>query len=277
MRFNLLGPMEIIADDGRRCALTASKLAQVLALLLLKSNEITGIDLLVQELWGDEPPKSALTTLQTYVYHARRMFVREGLIPKSRVLLLTRPRGYAIEVEPDEVDIKVFERLVKQGRAELDDGHAEQAAARLREALDLWRGPALASITIGNVLQAHVTHLDELRIRAIELRIEAEKRLGRHRELLPELRSLVVAYPLNEWFHGQLITALYRSGRRAEALQAYQDLRRILRDELGIEPAAEVQRLQQEVLNPRVDNRAGPVNRFATQLDVAPRRQAHVL
>jgi DNA-binding SARP family transcriptional activator len=255
MRFKLLGPLEIVMDDESTVILSASKLGQVLGLLLIRSNEIVSVDSLLQELWGDEPPRSALTTLQTYVYHARRMFAREGFAA-TRTLLVTRPRGYLIEVEPDEVDAKVFERLVKQGRALLDESRTEEASDRLRTALDMWRGPALASISVGEVLQAHVAHLGELRIRAVELRIQAEKQLGRHRELIPELRSLVVAYPLNEWFHGQLINALYRSGRRAEALQAYQNLRRILKEELGVEPTAEIQRLQQEVLNPGPERRA---------------------
>ena len=250
MRFNLLGPLEIVLDDESTVILSASKLGQVLGLLLIRSNEIVSVESLLQELWGDEPPRSALTTLQTYVYHARRMFAREGFGGPSRTLLVTRPRGYLIEVEPDEVDVKVFERLVKQGRALLDESRTEEASDRLRAALDMWRGPALASISVGEVLEAHVAHLGELRIRAVEMRIQAEKQLGRHRELIPELRSLVVDYPLNEYFHGQLINALNRSGRRAEALQAYQNLRRVLKEELGVEPTADVQRLQQEVLNP---------------------------
>jgi DNA-binding SARP family transcriptional activator len=283
MRFKLLGPLEIAMDDESTVILSASKLGQVLGLLLIRSNEIVSVDSLLQELWGDEPPRSALTTLQTYVYHARRMFAREGFAA-TRTLLVTRPRGYLIEVEPDEVDAKVFERLIKQGRALLDESRTEEASDRLRTALDMWRGPALASISVGEVLQAHVAHLGELRIRAVELRIQAEKQLGRHRELIPELRSLVVAYPLNEWFHGQLINALYRAGRRAEALQAYQSLRRILKEELGVEPTAEIQRLQQEVLNPGPERRSrnhvntrGDVNTFGDPaFGLAPRHSYEV-
>lgn len=216
--------------------------------LLLVRDEITSVDLLIQELWGDEPPRSALTTLQTYIYHARRMFDQEGFAVEGRNLLVTCPPGYQLLVDPSEVDVKVFERLVHQGRDLLDQGKPETATVRLKEALDLWHGPALANITAGDVLKGYVTHLDEMRIRALELRIEAEKKLGRTRELIPELRALVTAYPLNEWFHGQLIDALFLSGRRAEALRAYQDLRKILDEQLGIEPTPELQLLQLQVL-----------------------------
>jgi DNA-binding SARP family transcriptional activator len=151
-------------------------------------------------------------------------------------------------VAPDQLDAHVFERLVAEGRTLLADGQFEAAAQGLRGALSLWRGPALANITPGRLLEGHVAHLEELRIRAIELRIQAESALGRHRELIPDLRALVAAHPLNEWLHGRLIDALYRAGRRGEALLAYQNLRATLNEELGLEPSAELQRLQRQVL-----------------------------
>ncbi|MEV4659274.1 AfsR/SARP family transcriptional regulator [Micromonospora sp. NPDC049301] len=249
MRFKLLGPLEIVADSGKACTLSTPKVCQVLALLLIRPNEIVSVSSLVEELWADAPPRSAVTTLQTYVYHARRIFARQELAPPGRTLLVTRPPGYLIDVAEDEVDAAVFVRLTKQGRTLLDEGRLEEASRVLREALDLWGGAALANITAGTVLRGQITHLEELKIRAIELRMEAEQRLGRYRELIPELRALVNAYPLNEWFHAQLITALNRSGRRAEALQAYHDLRRILDEELGVLPTPEIQQLQFELLN----------------------------
>ncbi|SBT66113.1 DNA-binding transcriptional activator of the SARP family [Micromonospora sediminicola] len=249
VRFNLLGPLEIVADNGRAATLSTPKVCQVLALLLIRPNEIVSVGALVEELWADHPPRSAVTTLQTYVYHARRIFAQQELVRPDRELLVTRPPGYLVDVTEDEVDAAVFIRLTRRGRTLLDDGRLEEASRVLREALDLWRGAALANVSAGTVLRGQITHLEELKIRAIELRMEAEQRLGRHRELIPELRALVCAYPLNEWFHAQLITALNRSGRRAEALQAYHDLRRILDEELGVLPTPEVQQLQLELLN----------------------------
>ncbi|MFF4160579.1 BTAD domain-containing putative transcriptional regulator [Streptomyces sp. NPDC001678] len=250
MRFNLIGPFEIVADDGRTYVPSTPKVCQALALLLTRPNEIVTADSLIQELWGQKPPRSALTTLQTYIYHARRMFVGEELAAAGRTLLATRAPGYVIQVDDTEVDIKIFEQLIARGHSELQDGDPESAVHHLNQALGLWRGPVLSSIPSGDLLAGSIAHLDELRIRALELRIEGQTRLGRQRESIPELRLLVHAYPLNEWFHGQLISALHGSGRRAEALQAYQNLYRILNDELGLEPSPELQRLQREVLNP---------------------------
>jgi DNA-binding SARP family transcriptional activator len=246
--------MEVITDDGRLVELTTPKVCIVLALLLLRSNEVVGVDSLVQELWGANPPRSALTTLQTYVYHGRRIFDREGLGSTSRPLLVTRPPGYLMQVAEGEVDVAEFEWLAKQGRVMLNEGRPQDAVHRLRQALRLWRGPALANIPGGDILKGHATHLEECKIRIIELCIEGEQRLGHHRELVSELRALVAAYPLNEWFHGQLIQALNYCGRRAEALQVYQNLQRILDDELGLKPTPEIQRLQYELLNAGYDS-----------------------
>ncbi|UGY92994.1 AfsR/SARP family transcriptional regulator [Streptomyces gobiensis] len=250
MRFNLIGPFEIITDEGRAYTPRTPKVCQLLALLLTRPNEIVMIDSLIRELWGCNPPRSALTTLQTYVYHSRKMFANEGLTSPERELLLTRPPGYLIRVDAEELDTQIFERLIRQGRDHLANGEPELAAKRLRDALALWRGPALANISAGEILMARISYLEELRIRAVELRIEADKQLGRHRELIPELRSLVKEYPFNEWFHGQLIDMLNTAGRRAEALQAYQNLRKTLHDELGLEPSTALQQLQYEVLSP---------------------------
>jgi DNA-binding SARP family transcriptional activator len=250
MRFNLIGPFEIVADDGRTHRPGTPKVCQTLALLLTRPNEIITAEALIQELWGERPPRSAVTTLQTYIYHARRMFVNEGLAAPERSVIVTTPPGYVIQVDDSEVDIQVFERLVSTARNQLTAGEAAAALRTAEEALRLWRGPVLANFLAGDVLTGHIAHLEELRIRAYEIRIEAEDRLGQHRESIPELRRLINEYPLNEWFHSQLIAALGATGRRAEALQAYQNVRRILADELGLEPSLELKRLQVRLLNP---------------------------
>lgn len=250
MRFSLLGSFEITSDDGKPCTLRSPKVRQVLALLLARANEIVPVDALIQELWGDSPPRSALTTLQTYVYHARKAFAQEGLATADRPLLVTSPPGYRMEMEDGEVDVAVFEEHVRQARTALREGNDESAVRLLNDALGLWRGSVLADLLTGDVLTSHIAYLEEVRLRAVELRIEAGIRLGHRRELVPELYSLVKEHPLNEWFHGQLISILSLSGRRGEALEAYRNLRDLLNDELGLDPSPELQRLQQEVLNP---------------------------
>ncbi|MBF6328251.1 AfsR/SARP family transcriptional regulator [Nocardia transvalensis] len=247
MKYKLLGSVEILDGSGVPFRPTAAKICQVLGLLLIR-DEVTSVDLIIRELWGDDPPRSAMTTLQTYIYHARKMFEQKGMADSENELLVTQPPGYALRVKTEDIDAKVFEGLVADARSLLLKNRPEEASRRLTQALDLWRGPALANITPGDVLRGHITYLDELKIMALELRIEAEKARGRARELIPELRSLVAAYPLNEWFHRELIQGLFAAGRRAESLAAYQNLTAVLREELGVEPAPELQRLRHQII-----------------------------
>lgn len=246
-QFKLLGGLEIINDD-RGCAPTAPKVRQVLALLLLCSNQVVNLALLIQELWDERPPRSAVTTTQTYIYQVRRLIAEEKLDEPGKELLVTKASGYVLQAAPEQLDANVFRWLVRDGKKYLEGGQPAEASRVLRQALDLWRGAALADVTCGRILAPHAVLLEEQRLRALELRIEADLQLGLHRELIAELKSLAAENPLNEWFHGQLITALSHVGRRSEALQAYQTLRTVLDDELGLEPAAELQRLQLEVL-----------------------------
>jgi DNA-binding SARP family transcriptional activator len=236
----------------------------VLALLLLNANRVVQMESLIVELWGGDSPRSAVTTVQTYIYHLRRLFETERLNPPERPLLLTKQPGYLFQIDAGQLDAEVFERLVRQGRTHLERSQPEEAAALLEQALALWTGPALVDVPSGSVLQAHAIHLEERRINALELRIEADIRLGRCRELVAELRSLVRAHPLHEWFHGQLIQVLASSGRRSEALQAYQSLRSLLRDELGVDPSPAIQRLQHQLLSTGAEHaprgeRGGPL------------------
>ncbi|MEE1757455.1 AfsR/SARP family transcriptional regulator [Streptomyces sp. SP18CS02] len=249
MQFNLIGPFEIITDDGREYAPNAPKIGQMLALLALKPRETVATDVLIRELWGQDPPRSALRTLQTHVYHARKMLADENVTAPDRNLLVTRAPGYEVRVNDDEVDVSSFERFIRRAQWEFTEGAFERAGEHLRRALELWRGPVLSNVPIGPVLAGRIARVEELRIRALELRVETENRLGRQRELLPDLRTLVSEYPLHEWFHGQLIWALHQSGRRGEALQAYRNLYRILKKELGLEPSPDLRRLQAEILN----------------------------
>ncbi|MFI1393991.1 BTAD domain-containing putative transcriptional regulator [Streptomyces sp. NPDC020681] len=270
MQISLLGPFEIATDDGRTFAPNAPKLCQLLAVLALQPREAVATGTLIRELWGDDAPAGAARTLQTHIYHARRMLSDLQVATSDRQLLATQAPGYRVDVEDEEVDVCRFERLVQRAQWELTEGDPQRAAGELKQAMSLWRGPALSNVPAGDVLVGQVARLEELKIRALELRAETELRLGRHREFLPELRSLVNSHPLHEWLHGQLITALHRSGRRAEALQAYQNLYRILKRELGLVPSVELQRLQAQILSSaspephlplrlRIEGRAGTV------------------
>ncbi|MDT3399934.1 AfsR/SARP family transcriptional regulator [Streptomyces sp. B1866] len=249
VRFNLIGPFEIVTADGTTHRPSTPKVCQTLALLLTRPGEVVTTDTLVRELWGQRPPRSALTTLPTYVHHARRLLAAAE--PAASALLATRSPGYVIQAAADDIDTAVFERLVDHGRQDLRTGHPHRATRHLQQALALRRGPALSNIPTGDILTGRAARLEELHLRALELRIEAEARLGRQRESIPELRLLVHDYPLNEWFHGQLISALRHAGRRAEALQAYGALERLLHAELGLDPSPEIRRIRDELLADR--------------------------
>ncbi|MCP2164102.1 AfsR/SARP family transcriptional regulator [Goodfellowiella coeruleoviolacea] len=247
IRFSVLGSLELQTPQGAYVP-RGPKVRKVFALLLLRANQIVDVDTLTDELWDENPPRTVITTVRTHVYHLRKMLDRESRVSTVAQLLTTQPTGYLLRTAPDQLDATVFARLVDQARVLLAQEHVTEASHLLRKALGLWRGPALANVAAGRVLGRHVLHLNELRTRALELRIETDMLLGRHRELVAELRGLLAAHPLNEWFHAHLIRALHRSGRRGEALAAFQDLRALLDRELGLEPSPELHRLQHEIL-----------------------------
>ncbi|GAA4041232.1 AfsR/SARP family transcriptional regulator [Streptomyces shaanxiensis] len=270
MQISLLGPFEIVTDDNRTFAPNAPKLCQILTVTALQPREAVATGTLIRELWGEDAPAAATRTLQTHVYHARRMLSDMQVTAPGRQLLATQAPGYRIDVKDEEVDASRFERFVQRAQRKLVEGELHRAAEDLKQAMSLWRGPVFSNVPAGDVLVGEAARLEELKIRALELRAETELRLGRHREFLPELRSLVNSHPLHEWLHGQLITALHRAGRRAEALQAYQNLYRILKRELGLAPSVELQRLQAQILSAagpeaplplrlRIDHRPGTV------------------
>jgi DNA-binding SARP family transcriptional activator len=211
-------------------------------------NQIVDIDTFATELWGGAPPRTAVTTIRTHVYHLRRMLESESGMPGAGDALHTDSPGYRLCLEPEQLDTTRFTRLVAAGRGQLHAGRPEEAARTLQSALDLWCQPALANVSPGRVLSLHLIELNELRTRAHELRIEADLALGRHRELVAELRGLVAANPLNEWLQTQLIDSLRRSGRRDEALAAFRNFRQVLHEELGVEPSPELQQLHRDIL-----------------------------
>ena len=190
-----------------------------------------------------------MTTLQTYVYQLRKAMSRNFPGELSGECLATRPPGYVLRVPEERIDSVCFERFIHAGRTLFYDGHPLEARVKLNSALALWRGEAMANVQRGQRLQAHAVGLEELRIEGLQLRIAAEMRLGRQRECISELRTIVANYPLNEWFHAQLMCALTIVGRRGEALAAYRDLRRVLGEELGLDPSPELQRFHMEILS----------------------------
>jgi DNA-binding SARP family transcriptional activator len=194
------------------------------------------------------PPRSAMTTAQTYIYQLRKSLRAELGVERPEQLIATCPPGYILRIEKDQLDANVFQQLTLEGREFFSAGRIPEAAERLHEALSMWHGPALANVTPGRVLQGYVAQLEELKTSVLEMRINADMQLGRHRYLISELSSLVAAHPLNEWMHAQLMRALGRSGRRGDALNAYQRARQILNRELGLEPSHELRQVQQEVL-----------------------------
>ena len=233
--FRILGPFEV-AQEGRTLDLPAGKPRALLALLLLRRGEVVSVDALVDELWGESPPQTAAKNVQGYVARLRRT-LGDGA-------LTTRAPGYALQLEDGALDAARFQSLVEQAR------HEEPAAAsdRLREALGLWRGPPLADLAYESFAQDEIRRLEDLRLAALEDRIAADLALGRHEDVLPELESLVAAHPLRERLQGQLLVALYRCGRQAEALEAYRAARRRFVDELGVEPGPELQALERKIL-----------------------------
>jgi DNA-binding SARP family transcriptional activator len=239
MEFRILGPLEAW-DQGREVSLGGPKPRALLAALLLHPNEVVPTDRLIDELWGEDSPEDAAAALRVNVSRLRKALPHD--------VLTTRSPGYLLQVEPEALDLHRFERLVEEGRGLLVRGLAADASARLCDALALWRGPVLADFAYESFAQAAIARLEEIRLAAVELRIDADLALGRHHELVGELEAHVAEHPLRERLRRYLMTALYRTGRQAEALDAYQDARRALVDGLGIEPSTELQKLERAIL-----------------------------
>jgi DNA-binding SARP family transcriptional activator/DNA-binding beta-propeller fold protein YncE len=243
MEYRILGPLEV-AEDDREIALGRGRQRSLLVLLLLHANEVVSSERLIDELWGDAPPPTAAKTVQVYVSQLRKS-LRNG---DAEGPLLTRGSGYVLRIAPGELDLHRFERALADGRRALDADTPDEAAEALREGLALWRGPPLADFAYEPFAQAEIARLEELRLAAIEQRVEADLELGRHAELVGELETLVAEHPLREGLRGQLMLALYRCDRQAEALEAYRRGRHLLIEELGIEPSSSLRELHEQIL-----------------------------
>ncbi len=239
IEFRILGPVEAVGDDGP-LPLGAPKQRALLALLLLNANTVVSRDRLVDALWGDEPPRSAVSSLQVYVHGLRRALGAERIERHGT--------GYRLPLDPAELDLGRFERLVEQATAALASGRAADAAEDLRRALTFWIGAPLADLAGEPVHETEATQLEERGLRAIELLHDAELALGRHDELVPELERLIATEPYRERFREQHALALYRAGRQTDALAACRAARKLLVEELGVDPGPELQKLERRIL-----------------------------
>lgn len=286
MDFRILGPLQVIDDQGREVPLASNKQRALLAILLLHANELVTTDRLIDDLWGQDPPASAAKALQVHISRLRRALENgRGTGDRS---LMTQPAGYLLRTRPGELDLDRFEDAVSAAASALAAGDPSRAARQLNDALALWRGEPLADLAYEPFADSAVARLQALRLAATEQRIDARLALGRHAEVVPELQALVREHPYREQLRAKLMLALYRAGRQADALAAYRDARHVLIDELGIEPGAELRELEQSILaqDPALaaPPRTSPARAETAQRDTGPvveaatpeRRRAHV-
>ncbi|MEV0637562.1 AfsR/SARP family transcriptional regulator [Streptomyces sp. NPDC050619] len=249
MQISLLGPLSVTLN-GTDVTPTAPKPRRILALLAASANQVVRNEQLIEEVWEDRPPCSVATTLQTYIYQLRKSLrlTAGPALGQAPEELRTYTGGYMLTLPPQDLDSLRFEERAQQGRAQLSVGEVDRAAHTLREALQLWRGPAMVDMNPGPVLVSEALRLEELRKSVLELRIAVDLRLGYHHELLAELIKLAASQPTHEGFQAKLMIALYRAGRRSEALQVYHQTRESLVKELGVDPCGMLQRLHHAIL-----------------------------
>jgi DNA-binding SARP family transcriptional activator len=241
MRFNLLGTLEVVAEPAQRLRIARPRARQLLAVLLLTKDRSVSAEFLADAVWGEDAPRSRLGNLRTHVYLLRRQ-------PALAERLCREDGGYVLDVRPGELDLEEFRALAAQGQRALSDGDLPDAERLLRRAVALWRLPELRDVPATQALVADTVQLSNERVRAYEQLTDAVLRQGRGRELLPELEAGVRVNPLNERAWEQLILALYESGRRAEAIQAFNRARAVLASEYGIDPGARLRRVFERVL-----------------------------
>jgi DNA-binding SARP family transcriptional activator/DNA-binding beta-propeller fold protein YncE len=258
VEFRLLGPFDVISN-GRSVRLGGPKQRALLAILAINANEVVPADRLIEQLWPDDVPESAANTLQGYVSRLRKVLAPNGSTSTQPTIAFRAP-GYVLTTSLEQIDVRRFEHLLREAEAVAASGDALRAALLLREALGLWRGAALADFVYEEFARSEIMRLEELRLKALEERIDADLVCGRHASLVPELEALVLEHPLRERLRAQLMLALYRSGRQRDALAAYGDGRRVMQEELGIEPTRSLSELERAILqqDPSLDLPAPP-------------------
>ena len=245
MRYDLLGPLRVVGDAGESASIGAQKIETLLAVLLVRAGQVVTTDQLMAEIWVDRVPLRATAGLHVYVSQLRKFLKRcdPGASP-----VVTRPPGYLLQMGLDEAVHESFARLVDWGREHVRERRFEQASRCFEDALALWRGPVLGDLSLGPIVEGFVTWLTEMRLECTEMLVDTQLELGRHRELVGRLYALTVEHPLREAFWRQLMLALYRSDRQADALEVYQSVRQTINDELGLEPCRALQNLQRAIL-----------------------------
>jgi DNA-binding SARP family transcriptional activator len=245
LEFRILGPLEVWRE-GRPVKLGGGRQRGLLAALLLDANEVVPTERLIEELYGGDPAGTAANALQALVSRLRRLL--EPGVDAGEAVVVTRSPGYLLRVEPQQVDLARFERLAAEGRDALAAADPRRSSELLREALALWRGPPLADLPLLECFQTEVRRLEELRLQALMDRIDGDLAAGHRGELVPEVEALVAANPLQERLRGQLMLALYRAGRQADALAVYRETSELLREDLGLEPSKALQQLERAIL-----------------------------
>ncbi|WP_326740980.1 AfsR/SARP family transcriptional regulator [Streptomyces sp. NBC_01022] len=246
MEMGVLGPLSLFSN-GVNLAPGAPKPRQLLAFLMLNANQMVRASECIKELWDSSPPKSSMSTLQTYVLQVRQALRGTSPANDRTQSLVTRNHGYQLKIPLHAFDRFRFESLTRRGQEAATKGDFEEASEQFSGALALWRGPALVDVQTGPLSTTHLVELEETRKCVLERRIEADLRLGRHRELRDELGALAVLHPTHENIHAQYMLALHRSGERTRALAVHHGLSRMLRDALGIEPTPRMQRLYEAI------------------------------
>lgn len=264
MEFHILGPLKVI-HEGRSLPLRGSRERAVLALLLSDANHVVSVERIAEDLWSGNPPEGAVPAVRVFVSR-----LRKALRPAGTDVIVTEPPGYVARVPPESLDSARFEGLLAEGREHRRRGDHLRAARVLSEALGLWRGAALGDVAEGPFARAEAARLDELRATTLEERIDADLACGRHLELVAELQALTRSQPLRERLWGQRMVALYRSGRQAEALRAYQEVRQILGRELGLEPSPALSRLEGAILRHEPNLELPPASDGRVAAETAP-------
>lgn len=243
LKYQVLGPLKI-TDCGTNIAIGPTRLERVMAILILRANQIVSINQLITEIWGKEPPARAKEAVHVYVSQLRKkLSAQNGVSP-----IVTRPPGYFLVADDESIDFRRFQRLAAEGRSHQTAGRLENALASFDKALDLWRATSLSAIYDGPAASGDVTALDEVRLECIEMRIEAGLLLKQHRSLIGPLYALIAEYPLCEVFYAQLMRSLFLSQRRGDALSVYQMAWEVLDRELGLEPGEKLQEVHRFVL-----------------------------
>jgi DNA-binding SARP family transcriptional activator len=257
MEIRILGPLEA-KRNGTSIAPTARKPRQVFSLLAVCAGQLVTVPALVEELWGMDPPRSAIQLVQTYILRLRQLIeetLPSGSAGAAKDILITRPGGYTLDISPEAVDVYEYQELSAAGDRAVEAGDYRSASGLLGKALTVWRGPALVDVRVGPRLGVEVARLEQSRLGVLESRIEADLHLGRHHQLLGELAELTARYPMHEKLCAQYMTALYVSGCKWRALEIFRTLRQKLVDELGVEPSVQVQHLQRAILNSDVEQK----------------------